>query len=1102
MSTTRDLFAQSVELTLPDRVRVLGTVLGTRIAQLDHAGARFNARLSRLNHSSVEGFIAEIDGRRPIAIVAKRTAAKLGVEEILVVPDGLSTSTIAQQLEAGRGGWLSPRRTGAASLSLEEAERAAASVVESWRDRFVFREERQDESGVLTDGLRSPQAGALHAVMAHWSVSRRPATIVMPTGTGKTETMLGLLVSQRMPRLMVIVPNDALRSQIADKFLRLGVLAACGCLTEGAQLPIVAMMRRIPKTPAEVDEVFRRANVVVTTMQVAGNAPVECQARMAELASHLFVDEAHHIRARTWSAFRAQFADRPVLQFTATPFRNDGRGIGGKFIYVYPLRKAQEDHLFRPITFVPVQGLDANETDDLIIEKIGEVLGRDRGLGLGHVAMARTDTILRAKALRAKYAARLPQYRPLLVHSEMRRSEREAVLRSLKAGASQIIVCVDMLGEGFDFPELKIAGLHDKHKSEAVTLQFIGRFTRSRRDLGDATVIANIAQGEIPDAMRKLYAEDADWDEVLSVIGTQRTLWEERRASIFEGFNDHIEGFPLQTLFPRMSAVAYRTTCESWRPHEAASAFKTGAIVEGPIVNESERLAIFVTRHEDRLRWATVKEPQNIEFNLYLVHWDEDRNLLFINSSRMQELHSQVARAVAGEDVERISGEVVFRVLSGYRRLVLANLGLSETQRRPVRYAMFIGSDIAEQLDALPGNRNRKKTNVFGQGYTDKGKATIGCSTKGKIWSYDATNNFGEWIDWCREAGTKLLDETITTDGILRKLVRPRRQQRRPAKPAIGIAWPEGLLLTPESRIEIEIGARRVPFFDCDIDLCGHDVSAPIRFRVGSTDASAEFEMTIDEQGARYVAICAGEVLIHQGRRSHTLIERFKEDPPHIYFADGDMLVDCELFELPHDEAREPFDPAKIEPIAWRGVDITRESQGPDRRPDSIQRFMIERLAGSGTYEVIYDDDGAGEVADIVAIRASGNTLMVDLVHCKFSTDATPGARVEDLYAVCGQSQKSVRWRERPDFFLKHLLKREADRQRAGGQSRYEYGSAASVTGWLNRWEEFNYVFSVTIAQPGLAKRKLEQSHLELLAATESFLMDTWGMRFRILASA
>lgn len=1100
MSSTRDLFAETATFIFPDRFRVLGRVQGARIAQLDRARSSITADLSPLGHGSVAGFLArEADGRTT-AIVDRRTGAKLGTDEILVVPDVSSIAAIRRDLEKGLGRWLSPRPAAPTESSLDLAERECEQVLQSWSGRFEFREEQfaSDQRG-----LRPPQAGALHAAMAHWSVSSRPGTIVMPTGTGKTETMLGLLVSQMLPKLIVIVPSDALRSQLTQKFLRLGVLGDCGCLRSGVEMPIVATLGRIPKTPEEVDDTFRRANVIVTTMQIAGGAPADCQSRMAELTTHLFVDEAHHIGARTWNAFRAQFTARQVLQFTATPFRNDGRSIGGRFIYVYPLRKAQEHQLFRPITFVPVQGLDQASTDDLIISSVGETLTRDRGQGLRHAAMARVDSIERAQALQAKYAARLPQFNPLLVHSKLKRTERNSVIEALRSGACQIIVCVDMLGEGFDFPELKVAGLHDKHKSEAVTLQFVGRFTRSRTDLGDPTVIANVAQGDVPDTLRKLYAEDADWDEVLNVVGTRRTLWEERRASIFEGFLDQIEGFPLQTLFPRMSCVVYRMVRDSWSSHDAPSAFKSGAVVEGPIVNESARLAIFVTRHDDRLRWSTVKEPTNIEFNLYLLHWDEDRKLLFINSSRMKELHTPVARAVGGEDVERITGETVFRSLSGYRRLVLTNLGLSETQRRPVRYANFIGSDIADQLDTLPGNRNRKKTNVFGQGFTDKGKSTIGCSTKGKFWSFEVSNNLGDWMDWCKEVGTKLLDETITTEGILRKLVRPRRQTSRPAKPAIGIAWPEGLLLMPEQRIEIEMDGGRFPFFDCDIELVDHASDQPLRFTVRAGDVAAEFEITIDERGASYTLKGGhSEATIHIGKRSWPLVDKFKEDPPHIYFADGDMLVDCELFELPRDEEREPFDPAKIEAADWKGVDIRKESQGPERRPDSIQRYMIDRLIGTGGYEVVFDDDGTGEAADIVAMRLSGSTLIVDLVHCKYSSDSTPGARLEDMFAVCGQAQKCIRWRESPEYFLRHLAKREAERQRAGGRSRYELGTSAVVAGWLNRWQEFNYVFSVSIAQPGLSKAKLGSSHLELLAATEAFLMDTWGMRFRVIASA
>src|SRR5690606_20879100 len=122
------------------------------------------------------------------------------------------------------------------------------------------------------------------------------------------------------------------------------------------------------------------------------------------------------------------------------------------------------------------------------------------------------------------------------------------------------------------------------------------------------------------------------------------------------------------------------------------------------------------------------------------------------------------------------------RVLHGFRRLILTNLGLSETQRKPVRYSQFMGSDIADQLDTLPGNRSRSKTNLFGLGYVDvditddigrligrhPAKETIGCSRKGKFWSYQTSNSFSEWIDWCQALGRKLLNASITPETILR----------------------------------------------------------------------------------------------------------------------------------------------------------------------------------------------------------------------------------------------------------------------------------------------------------------------------------------------
>lgn len=79
-------------------------------------------------------------------------------------------------------------------------------VVTSWYDAVTIKQSKED-----SEGLRPAQFGALCAIKSHWTVSDNPATVVMPTGTGKTETMIATVVSEMVKRTLVIVPSHLLR---------------------------------------------------------------------------------------------------------------------------------------------------------------------------------------------------------------------------------------------------------------------------------------------------------------------------------------------------------------------------------------------------------------------------------------------------------------------------------------------------------------------------------------------------------------------------------------------------------------------------------------------------------------------------------------------------------------------------------------------------------------------------------------------------------------------------------------------------------------------------------------------------------------------------
>ena len=75
---------------------------------------------------------------------------------------------------------------------------SVSKIVSSWHNGFHYKQEMRNEMGEIVQfGLRPPQIGALHSILAHWSISRKPALVIMPTGTGKTETMLCLSIANQ-----------------------------------------------------------------------------------------------------------------------------------------------------------------------------------------------------------------------------------------------------------------------------------------------------------------------------------------------------------------------------------------------------------------------------------------------------------------------------------------------------------------------------------------------------------------------------------------------------------------------------------------------------------------------------------------------------------------------------------------------------------------------------------------------------------------------------------------------------------------------------------------------------------------------------------------
>lgn len=92
-------------------------------------------------------------------------------------------------------------------------------VVSSYNDGFKDVVESNESVG-----LRKPQYGALCSIRANWTIKNDAITIVLPTGTGKSETMLAAVVSEKIKKVMIIVPNKLLRDQTYERAKKWGIL--------------------------------------------------------------------------------------------------------------------------------------------------------------------------------------------------------------------------------------------------------------------------------------------------------------------------------------------------------------------------------------------------------------------------------------------------------------------------------------------------------------------------------------------------------------------------------------------------------------------------------------------------------------------------------------------------------------------------------------------------------------------------------------------------------------------------------------------------------------------------------------------------------------
>lgn len=107
------------------------------------------------------------------------------------------------------------------------------------------------------------------------------------------------------------------------------------------------------------------------------------------------------------------------------------------------------------------------------------------------------------------------------------------------------------------------------------------------------------------------------------------------------------------------------------------------------------------------------------------------------------------------------------------------------------------------------------------------------------------------------------------------------------------------------------------------------------------------------------------------------------------------------------------------------------------------------KIVNTKGFEVIFDDDSAGEAADLVCFKEEEDYIRLILIHCKFSGAAEPSERVKDVVGVCSQAIRSSKWKWKFHDLCRHIIIRDRKLSQAARPTRFILGTTNEINKFL-----------------------------------------------------
>ena len=341
--------------------------------------------------------------------------------------------------------------------------------------------------------LRDYQVRLRNDILAHLA-TRRSTVAVVPTGGGKTlvaAALCGVLVRSEC-RVMILAHRQRLLSQMAETLDMVGV----------------RQDRVLFGSPRS----FLRASDDAAKVHA------------------IIIDEAHHSVAPEYAKVLYRYPEAFKIGFTATPQRLDGQGLGsmvgghfdtmvqgpsvrelqdrGILVQAEVWCAAEEEALTKALSKARMTRGDYADAD---VRAIMETEQRIREMVTGYLkhgdnqkAVAFVTSVNHARNVAEAFvAAGIPA---VATSGDDKHHVREQALNDLRTGQVQVLVSVDILGEGVDVPEIGCIILARPTASLTIYLQQVGRGLRSAPGKLRCIVLdfaGNVMRHGLPEAPRE-----------------------------------------------------------------------------------------------------------------------------------------------------------------------------------------------------------------------------------------------------------------------------------------------------------------------------------------------------------------------------------------------------------------------------------------------------------------------------------------------------------------------------------------------------------------------------------------------------------------------